>query len=94
MSETKYYDRDELEEELLMVFAVVFKLNEINDDTPAHEARARVEQAGKMFGRAFCACFHENPTGHDVAFYLRGAEQYGKEAFEMSMRKLRPLRGL
>lgn len=90
----KQIDRDELELKLLRVFAEVFKLVEINDETPIHEARARAEQAGKMFGRAFCACMHEDPTGHDVAFYLRTAEQYGKAAFLDCLRNRRPLKGI
>lgn len=88
------FDRDELQERLLQVFVELFRLAEITDETPPHEARALAETAGKMYGRAYCACLHEGAIGHDVAFYLRSAEQYGKDVFMMSIGKRRPLKGL
>ena len=88
------YDRDELEQKLLEVFTDLFSLHDITDETPIEEARARVVEAGRMFGRAFCACLHKGPIEHDTLFYLRTAEQFGEEAFLNSLRKRRPLSGL
>ncbi|WP_312920139.1 hypothetical protein [Stutzerimonas nitrititolerans] len=82
------YDVGELEEKLIRVAVELFGYENFSADTPMHEIRAKAEQAGMMFGRAFAAAVHEGPITAELAMEIRASEQRGKDRFLRSVDRL------
>lgn len=72
-------DKEQLVKDLVDFFCRRCGLGDVNENTPMHEIRARLEKAGEMVGRTVAVVTHEGPIGADIALKIRHEERFYKE---------------